>query len=127
MIDDIDRLNAAEVRQVFRLIKLNANFANTVYLVAFDKVLVVKALEEVAPGSPAEYLEKIVQVSFELPPLQENTLTEILIQNFNEILVDVSSRDFDEQRFGNMLGSGFRDFFRTLRDVTVFLIYFGLL
>jgi predicted KAP-like P-loop ATPase len=117
MIDDIDRLNAMEIRQVFQLIKLNANFSNTVYVVAFDKVPVEKALREVAPGPPREYLEKIVQISFNLPPIHEATLTEIIVANVNDILTSFGIENLDQQRFGNMFQSGFRKSFRTIRDV----------
>lgn len=124
MVDDIDRLNATEIRQVFQLIKLNANFSNTVYLVAFDKTPVERALKEVSPGPPAEYLEKIVQVVFNLPPIPDATLSGIVLGNFNEMLAGVPQVDVDQQRFGNMFNSGFRSFFRTIRDVNRFFNLF---
>ena len=117
LIDDIDRLNNEEIREVFQLIKLNANFSNTVYVVAFDKNLVQKALRKVAPGRPQEYLEKIVQIPFDLPVIAESTLTEIIIANFNQILASVKLQKASTQRFGNMFHSGFRESFRTIRDV----------
>ncbi|HLY60953.1 MAG TPA: P-loop NTPase fold protein [Terriglobia bacterium] len=116
ILDDIDRLNATEIRQAFQLIKLNANFSNTVFLVAFDRRPVEKALLDVAPGPPHEYLEKIVQVGFDLPPLQGTRLTEIILADFNELLARVG-RNINEQRFGNMFHEGFRESFRTIRDV----------
>lgn len=123
ILDDIDRLNAFEIRQVFQLIKLNANFSNTVYLVAFDREPVEKALKDVAPGPPNEYLEKIIQVTFNLPPINNLTLTEIIFNKFNEIIVGTGIT-LDTQRFGNMFHSGFRANFKTLRDVNR---YFNLL
>ncbi len=117
LIDDIDRLNNEEIREVFQLIKLNANFSNTVYVVAFDKNLVQKALRKVAQGRPQEYLEKIVQIPFDLPVIAESTLTEIIIANFNQILASVKLQKASTQRFGNMFHSGFRESFRTIRDV----------
>jgi predicted KAP-like P-loop ATPase len=116
MIDDIDRLNAAEIRQTFQLIKLNANFSNTVYVVAFDKRPVEKALKQVSPGPPREYLEKIIQVSFSLPPIAETTLTEIIFTTFNEIMTSLGIQNVNMQRFGNMFHSGFRASFKTIRD-----------
>lgn len=124
MLDDIDRLNAPEIRQIFQLVKLNANFVNTVYLVAFDREAVEKALEPVAPGKAKEYLEKIVQVSFSLPPIPEATLTQIIITDFNEEISRLGIKKVDAQRFGNMFQSGFRGSFRTIRDVNR---YFNLL
>jgi predicted KAP-like P-loop ATPase len=114
IIDDIDRLNAAEIRQSFQLIKINGNFSNTVYLVAFDTKAVESALESVAPGPAREYLEKIVQVAFNLPPISQSTLSEMIVGNFNEMIADLT---IDTQRFGNMLHSGFLESFQTIRDV----------
>jgi predicted KAP-like P-loop ATPase len=124
LVDDVDRLNASEIRQVFQLVKLNANFTNTVYVVAFNKASVEKALEEVSPGLPGEYLEKIVQVAFVLPPIGETKLTQLMTEEFDHTLLWFKVPQIDEQRFGNMFFSGFRDYFRTLRDVTRFFNLF---
>jgi len=45
IIDDIDRLSADEIRQLFRVIKTVADFPYCVYLLAFDKTVAIKALE----------------------------------------------------------------------------------
>ena len=37
IIDDIDRLLPKEIANIFRLIKLNANFKNTFFFLAYDK------------------------------------------------------------------------------------------
>jgi predicted KAP-like P-loop ATPase len=114
IMDDIDRLNAPEIRQVFQLIKVNANFSNTVYLVAFDVKPVRKALASVAPGRAMEYLEKIVQVAFELPPIPKPVIAEMVLSKLNDVL---GSRMIDTQRFGNMFHSGFSENFQTIRDI----------
>ena len=59
VIDDIDRLNNYEIRQIFQLIKVLGNLPNIIYLVAFDKNIVIRALEKEQEGSGLEYLEKI--------------------------------------------------------------------
>lgn len=66
VIDDIDRLTSDEIRDVFKLVRLTASFPNVVYLLAFDRARVEQALTE--PGIEGRaYLEKILQVSFDLP------------------------------------------------------------
>jgi len=120
MIDDIDRLNRKEIREVFQLVKVNANFANTVYLVSFDLGPVEKALRFVAPAPPRQYLYKIIQVAFRLPPISETKLTEMLLEGFNRTFSEFGVEEIDEQRFGNMFNSGFRDCFHTLRDANRF-------
>lgn len=44
-----------------------ADFPNTVYLLTFDYDVVVHALSKVQYGDGKEYLEKIIQVPFEIP------------------------------------------------------------
>jgi predicted KAP-like P-loop ATPase len=118
LVDDIDRLDASEIRQTFQLVKLNANFANTVYVAAFKKEAVEKALSKVSPGHPGEYLEKIVQVAFPLPAISETKLTEFILNNFNKILEWFPVAEVNQQRFASMFHAGFRKYFHTLRNVT---------
>src|SRR5215211_7771856 len=66
-IDDIDRLSASEIRDVFKVVKTTADFPNTRYLLAFDFDTVATALSVVQHTDGAAYLEKIVQVPFRLP------------------------------------------------------------
>jgi len=66
VIDDIDRLNADEMRTVFQIIKACADFPNVRYLLLFDRKQVVHALGE-SVSDPNAFLEKIVGQSFDLP------------------------------------------------------------
>ena len=57
VIDDIDRLTTDEIRQMFGVVKAVANFPNTIYLLAFDRDVAVKALEplqDVRKGIPGK-------------------------------------------------------------------------
>jgi hypothetical protein len=54
VIDDIDRLNNDQIRQVFQLVTAVANFPNVTYLLSFDKEIVVNALAEVQKGNGEE-------------------------------------------------------------------------
>src|SRR6185437_3942004 len=63
-IDDIDRLTFSEIREVFQLVKANADFPNLIYLLMFDREVVSRALDSVSAGRGNEFLEKIVQVLF---------------------------------------------------------------
>ena len=51
------------MKQLFTVIKAVADFPNIVYLLAFDEEIVANTLGK----SGKDYLEKIVQVSFDLP------------------------------------------------------------
>jgi len=121
IIDDIDRLNAPEIRQVFQLVKATARFPYVVYILAFDKEAVSRALADEGTKSGEEYLEKIVQVGFDLPPVPEATLTSFLTSGLDELLQKYPPAHFDMHRFGNLFHSGFRSCFSSLRHVRRFL------
>jgi predicted KAP-like P-loop ATPase len=57
VLDDIDRLTTSEIRDIFKLVRLTANFPNVIYIVAFDRRRVEEALAE--QGIPGRaYLEE---------------------------------------------------------------------
>lgn len=116
VIDDIDRLNETEIKQVFQLVKLNANFPNTIYLLSFDNEKVIKALGDTT-STGKEYLEKIVQVAFNVPILEKVRLEEILFKELDKILDKLPNTTWDGQRWGNFYHSGFGDLFTSIRQV----------
>lgn len=120
IIDDIDRLTPHEIRQIFQLVKKIADFPNTIYLLSFDKKVVLNALKEVHNGFENEYLEKIIQVPFEIPPLSKEYLYEYLFKQIDRIIVDLPQNEFDQGYWGNMFHSGIKYYFNSLRDVSRF-------
>jgi predicted KAP-like P-loop ATPase len=95
-IDDIDRLSASEIRDIFKLVKATADFPNTRYLLAFDFDTVVRALSDVQHTNGAAYLEKIVQVPFRLPDPAPGQLMTIVAEGMEEIASlheDISEED----------------------------------
>ncbi|WP_029067309.1 P-loop NTPase fold protein [Lachnobacterium bovis] len=66
VIDDIDRLTNAQIRDIFQLVKQVGDFPNVIYLLSMDRDVVTRALEEVHDCDGYEYLEKIIQVTFEI-------------------------------------------------------------
>src|SRR6185437_14607752 len=121
IIDDIDRLTAVETQQIFQLVKLTARFPYVVYVLAFDRTAVAKSLQDFGVDSGNEYLEKIVQVSFDLPPITETTLTQLITQGIDEVLKKFEPAHFDQNRFGNLFYGGFRQSFTSLRHVRKFI------
>ncbi len=121
IIDDIDRLTPYEIRQIFQLVKKIADFPNIIYLLAFDKKVVLNALKEVHKGFENEYLEKIIQVPFEIPPLSKEELYNILTQQINRVLIDIPDEKIDQVYWGNIFHSGIKYYFNSLRDVTRFI------
>ncbi len=117
IIDDIDRLEANEIRQIFKLVKSVGNFPNVIYLLAFDKNVVAKALER-SQGLPGEsYLEKIVQVPFEIPSIDSAALHGLFFELLDQIIADVPGGEFDQLYLANIFHEGVAPFLQTPRDV----------
>ena len=78
-IDDLDRLPADELQEMFRVIKSVANFPNVVYVLAYDRKVVSAALDKFHPGRGELFLEKIVQMPLTMPK-PENLKNKLLYQ-----------------------------------------------
>ncbi len=91
MLDDIDRLTTSEIRDIFKPVRLTANFPNIIYIVAFDRIRVEKALtEQNIPGR--DYLEKILQVSFDLPAVPAHVLSKQVTEAISDALSNDSHK-----------------------------------
>lgn len=120
IIDDIDRLNNKEVRQIFQLVKANANFPNVIYLLPFDRSKVSKVLEEDSfPGK--EYIEKIVQIPFDVPVVEQVKLDRILFQELDKLIKPIPEEMWDQKHWGNMFYGGFQKFFISIRQIKRFM------
>lgn len=118
IIDDIDRLSQEETRMVFQLVKANADFPNIVYLLLFQQDIVeCRLTDETQDGR--EYLEKIVQVPFDIPRIEQARLEKILFTSLDRILKEDQKilKRFDKTRWGNLYYGSLQPFFRTLRNV----------
>ena len=115
IIDDIDRLDKVEVREIFKLVRLTANFPNVIYLLSFDRIRVENALTE--DGVPGRvYLEKIVQNGFELPIIPRKVLTREVAQALGSALEQVNVR-LDREVWDNTLLNIVVPAIKNMRDV----------
>jgi len=70
IVDDVDRLDYEELRTVLRVVRLLGRFENVHYLLAYDQVTIDRNLRAGhSEGSSSEFMEKIVQHPFEVPPV----------------------------------------------------------
>jgi len=118
IVDDIDRLTPEEVKDLFRTIKAIGNFPNVIYLLAFDTAVVANALEQANLFSGQDYLEKIVQVPFELPQPDTLGLQELLFDGLNQVLGEVPEELFDSDRWENVYSKGLKPALKTPRGIT---------
>ena len=115
IIDDIDRLDRAGIREIFKLVRLTANFPNVVYVLSFDRIRVENALaEDGVPGRA--YLEKIVQNGLELPMIPRKVLTREVAQALGSALEQVNVR-LDREVWDNTLLNIVVPAIKNMRDV----------
>jgi predicted KAP-like P-loop ATPase len=121
VIDDIDRLTTSEIREIFKLVRLTASFPNIVYVLAFDRVRVEQALtEDGVPGRA--YLEKIIQLSFDVPQAPKVLLRSQVFNELNRVLAPVADIDLDEDRWGDAYFEIIDPLLANMRDVTRYVM-----
>ncbi|MCE5235421.1 MAG: KAP family NTPase [Eubacteriales bacterium] len=124
-IDDVDRLANEEIISVFQLVKSLADFPYTIYLLSFDREVVIKALSEVQKGDGAEYLEKIIQVPFELPTPNINDIYQVFFSKLDSI-VTISEERWNKEYWSEMFHLGIKPYMNSIRDVIRFVNTFAL-
>jgi predicted KAP-like P-loop ATPase len=117
VIDDIDRLRDEEIADVMRLVRLVAGFPNVVYLLAYDADHVADALHASAGH---EYLEKIVQVTHEIPAIVGEQLSDLALERINGLVGPVPEERFDREHWSKLYLS-FRKYLELPRDVVRFV------
>lgn len=117
VLDDIDRLSSSEIREVFKLVRLTASFPNIVYVVAFDRARVEKALsDEGVPGR--DYLEKILQLAVDLPAIPAQVMDRQIFGALDSALSGINNPGpFDDQVWPDLFTEIVRPLVRNMRDV----------
>lgn len=117
VVDDIDRLDSDETYLMFKLVKLTANFPNTIFILAYDREKIEKKIDK-QEVSGSEYIKKIIQVSFSLPKPEDIHLNEILVTDLNNTFVDkFQFGETEQNRLANLYQAGLKNLFPTIRDV----------
>lgn len=125
-IDDIDRLSEEEIIAVFQLVKALADFPNTIYLLAFDYTVVIQALKQVQNGDGKEYLEKIIQVPFEIPAPSIDTIHNILFSKLDSIIGSITDSRWDKVTWSMLFEFGIKKYIVSIRDVIRYTNVFSL-
>lgn len=118
VMDDLDRLTSPQLRMVFQLIKANLEFPNVVFLLLFQRDVVEDKMNDgVQQGR--DYLEKIIQVPFDIPRIETTRLHSLLFSRLDKIIEqDQSAANmFDTSRWGNIFHGALNSYFDNLRSV----------
>lgn len=118
VIDDIDRLRGDEIRDIFQLVKLVGDIPNIIYFLSFDQSIVSKVMDKFQESKGEAYIEKIVQVPFNLPPPSKQKMEEYLLKKINAVIKESTA---EENRWNELYREGIRFVFKTLRDVNRYI------
>lgn len=117
IIDDIDRLSNEEIRLIFKLVNSVANFPNIMYVLSFDKDIVVKALEDVQKGDGNTYLEKIIQIPISLPEVKKERINNVLFIKLEELLKVYKVGSFESSYWEKAFPICIEPYIKNLRSI----------
>ncbi len=121
-IDDLDRLEPDSIQLIFRLVRLNAAFTNTTYVLAFDRGIVETSLDRNPnDGSGRSYLEKIIQVGIDVPPVRPKVLEQLFFNELEKIRAWVPIAEWESSRWSRLYLIGVRHLIHNYRDIIRFV------
>lgn len=99
IIDDIDRLTDDEVQQIFILVKSLADFPNIIYILPFDRNIILNSMGNMQKDYGEEFLDKIIQLQIDLPKIPTSKVRNIFEKDLEDIIknekIDLNSEDRD--------------------------------
>lgn len=101
-VDDIDRLTNEEIRTLFQVIKTHCDFPNLGFLLLCQQENIEASLAAWMPPSADGskmgrlYLDKIVHVGLNLPPLRAENVRPFLLQTFEKSFSKQTFRDNEQ-------------------------------
>lgn len=131
-IDDLDRLDATEILEVFKLVRSTLSISNLVYILIYDKAHIQSVLEkEVTEGNAKNFLDKIIQTEYHIP--SKGLMSDYFIKSFakdfsknenfshyEKKVIDVLVANLNDG-LGEQESKNFRDIFNnhilTIRDL----------
>lgn len=114
VVDDIDRLTPEQALLIFKLVKSVGRLPNVMYLLVFERELAERQLKERYP-SERDFLEKIVQATFEIPLPDPGILHDAFLQSLNSLSEHPSGQD--GVRFRNVISDVVNPLIRLPRDI----------
>ncbi|MBR3877759.1 MAG: hypothetical protein IKJ23_06220 [Bacteroidaceae bacterium] len=102
-IDDIDRLNADEIKEVLCLIRNTANFPFVQFIVAYDKDYVCETLKRDGIYNPELYLEKFFNTEISLPKSEERIICNELLTRISKTINTIWGIPKEDTRIHDMV------------------------
>ena len=117
IVDDVDRLRPQEVLDIVRLVRLVGDFPNTLYLLAFDRGRVEECLGEGNIERGRAYLEKIVQVTHDVPAARQPDVATIFLDGLGQLADVLPTGPFEPGDWQNVFSFIVRPLLATPRQV----------
>ena len=117
LIDDFDRLSKEEIMEVLKLIDSNAAFNNLIFLTAYDKEQVNKALGSQYQTEEACFVDKFFNIEYCVPTRPYYMLANFLIDNLTKML---HADEAEKQAIRNSVNQNYdtyRSYLPTIRDI----------
>lgn len=113
IVDDVDRVGANDFREVLGLIRSTVDYPNLIYVVAFDRDIAIKLIDD------ENYLAKIFNLTLPLLPIGEKQMQKIFYDIVKKRFNDITDED------GNLENPLFdieiTEYLPTLRDLYRFV------
>jgi len=128
VIDDVDRLSTDELLLTFKLVRLLGRLPYVHYLLSFDERTLLDVLSRTAlvgeqtPSRARDYLEKVVQIRFDVPLLRESDAALLVDEGLAQLgaTTGMSLTDAQMQRFASAYYEHLARHFTTPRTVRRF-------
>ena len=124
LIDDFDRLSKEEILEVLKLIDSNAAFANLVFLTAYDKNQVNKALGESNNTDDACFVDKFFNLEFVIPSRPYSYITNYIGDNLCRMLDAKAYEASSIKKTLNDVENILKEYLPTLRDAKRYINQF---
>lgn len=124
LIDDFDRLSKEEILEVLKLVDSNAAFTNLVFLTAYDKNQVNKALGESNNTNDASFVDKFFNLEFVVPSRPYSYITNYIGET---LCCKLSAKSYEAssiKKTFNGVEDILKEYLPTLRDAKRFINQF---
>ena len=115
-IDDIDRLDADEIKEVLRVIRNTANFPYIQFIVTCDNTYVCDTLKGKGIENPKLYLEKFFNVEISLPKFEERIICEELKKRISKTISEIWGIKENDSQIDNMIYYRYDKFTNKIKD-----------
>ncbi len=118
IIDNISRITPDEIKEMFQIVKSMGDYSNTRYLLSFDKQQVIEAINHVDGNGGEGFVEKIVQLPFEVPAITQQDLEGIFADRLKPTLDLVPENTWQPTEWMQLYYGSLKYFFHHCRDIS---------